>query len=340
MKGRQSSPEWLKSLQKFARADTKRAVLQLFDTLGPYLLLWAVMIWMLERGSPYIYVLLLSVPAALFLVRTFIIFHDCTHNSFFPSTVANRITGTILGIITFTPYEEWRSSHMEHHQAVGNLDRRGVGDVMTLTVKEYREASWKERFFYRVYRNPFVLLLIGPVYTFVIRNRWSHKGARRREVVSVIVNNIGIAIMILAMGFAFGFKTYIAIQAPVLFIAGVLGIWLFYVQHQFEDVYWMRQDQWNMVDAAMKGSSFYRLPGILQWFAGNIGFHHIHHLRPTIPNYNLQACFREVPEVRKVKPITLPGSFKSLFMNLYDEDRKRMISFRDLKSYKSNAPGV
>lgn len=316
------------------KPDGKKAILQLGDSLIPYFLLWVLMIVMLRRNVPYGYVLLASIPAALWLVRIFIIFHDCTHNSFFKSKTANRVTGFILGVLTFTPYAEWQSNHLYHHQSAGDLDRRGRGDVMTWTVDEYRKAPPFKRILYRLYRNPFFLLVFGPVYSFLIRSRWSHKGATAKEIRSVVLTDLALVVIILAFVVFLDLKTWLLIQLPVIFIAGIMGVWLFYVQHQYEDVYWVRHNEWNPVDAAMKGSSFYKLPRILQWFSGNIGFHHIHHLRPAIANYNLEAAYKAIPELQQVKPLTLKGSLHCLFMNLYDEERKKMISFRDLKKQK------
>lgn len=326
-----AKPEWLKSLKEFAKPETRKALVQILDTVIPYIALWGIMIWMLQMGISFIFVVLLTIPAGLFLVRTFIIFHDCTHNSFFPSTKANQVVGTILGILIFTPFKEWRFQHLRHHQTAGDLDRRGEGDIMTWTVNEYLNAPRLKRFYYRIYRNPFVFLIIGTIYIFIIRNRWSHKSSRKQERRSVLITNLGLLVFILAISFLFGFRAYLLIQIPAIFIAGIVGVWLFYVQHQFEDVYWVKNEEWTLFEAAMKGSSFYKLPAVLHWLTGNIGFHHIHHLRPTIPNYKLKKCFREIPEVQEVKPLTFFQSFRSMFMNLYDEEKKKMVSFRSLR---------
>jgi len=322
---------WLTQLNRFMKPDRKKSVIQLLNSLVPYIILWMMMVLMVQRNVPYIYVLLLTIPAAFWLVRIFIIFHDCTHYSFFKSKKANRFVGFVLGVLTFTPYAEWQSNHLYHHQAVGDLDRRGRGDVMTLTVQEYLDAPKGERIKYRLYRNPFVLLIIGPIFSFLIRSRWSHKGAANREIRSVVLTDIAIALIILAFILFLDLKTWLVIQLPIIFLAGILGVWLFYVQHQFENVYWARHEDWNNIDASLKGSSFYNLPRVFQWFSGNIGFHHIHHLRPSIPNYNLEEAYRSVPEVQKTPSMTLRSSMKSLFMNLYDEQQKKMVSFKEVR---------
>jgi acyl-lipid omega-6 desaturase (Delta-12 desaturase) len=324
-------PAWLKALRSYGRADVRKAVTQIANTLLPYFALWALMVATMRLGLPYVVTLILTVVAAGFLVRTFIFFHDCCHGSFFASRRANRIFGYITGILTFTPYDQWRYSHATHHATAANLDRRGTGDVWTMTLKEYREAPWWKRLAYRVFRHPLVMFGLGPLLSFVISQRFTPKGANKRGRYSVILTNLGLALVLVLAWATIGLRTYLLIQLPVILFAAMMGIWLFYIQHQFPDVYWARQHAWDPVKAAMEGSSYYKLPKVLQWFSGNIGLHHIHHLRPTIPNYNLQACYDAIPEVQAAKPLTLGDSLKCLGLALYDEDQGRLIRFRDAK---------
>ena len=316
-----------KAVARFAKSDVRQAIWQLVNTFIPYLALWVTMVIMLNQGISYWLVLPFIVLAAGFLVRFFIIFHDCCHLSFFQSRRANRIVGYITGLLAFTPYDQWQHSHAVHHATVGNLDKRGVGDVMTMTVEEYKASSRMGQLFYRLYRNPFVLLLIGPSLVFFVGHRIPHKDANRRQRQSVwIVNLILIGILVAAY-FTIGLDTYLLIQVPIMMIAGTVGVWLFYVQHQYEGVYWARQEVWDPLKASMQGSSYYKLPKALQWITGNIGLHHIHHVQPRIPNYRLQACQDQVPEMAKVEPINLINSFKSLGMRLWDEEQQKLVGF-------------
>lgn len=323
---------WLRALRPYGRADARKAVTQMANTLLPYIALWAVMIATVQAGLPYVVTLLVAIVAAGFLVRIFIFFHDCCHGSFLPSRRANRIFGYLTGILTFTPFEQWRYSHATHHATAANLDRRGTGDVWTMTVEEYRTAPWSKRVAYRVFRHPLVMFGLGPLLSFVISQRFAPKEANRRARYSVAFTNVSL-LLILVLGWAtIGLRAYLMIQLPVILVAAMMGIWLFYIQHQYPEVYWARDEAWDPVRAAMEGSSYYRLPRWLQWISGNIGLHHIHHLRPTIPNYNLQACYDAVPEVQTVKPLTLSASLQCLGLALYDEDHRRLVRFRDVRT--------
>lgn len=328
---RAARPQWLGALRPYAHSDRRKAVTQLLNTLVPYVVLWAAMIFAIRRGvSPWI-TTALAVVAAAFLIRTFIIFHDCCHGSFFASDRANRIWGTLTGVLALTPYDEWRSSHLRHHGTAGDLDNRGVGDVQTMTVAEYRAATPWQRLQYRVYRNPFVMLGFGPFASFLISPRWVSKDADPAVRRSVFITNL-VLLAFVAIGWAaIGLWPYLALQLGIVWLAGVFGIWLFYVQHQFTDVYWARHADWDPYQAAMAGSSHYDLPKVLQWISGNIGFHHIHHLRPTIPNYRLQACYEAVPEARAGRRLTLRTSLRCLGLALYDEEEGRLVRFRDLR---------
>jgi omega-6 fatty acid desaturase (delta-12 desaturase) len=276
----------------------------------------------------------LALLAAGFLVRVFIIFHDCGHGSFFPSRRANDILGVITGVLTFTPYFHWRWEHALHHSTSGDLDRRGTGDVWTLTVQEYLEASRWKRFAYRLARNPVILFGVAPFFMFFIKMRFPAAKADRRERHSVAWTNLGIVAMAAGMGWVFGLEAYLLLQMLIVLVAGSAGLWLFYVQHQFEGVYWERNEAWDYCTAALKGSSFYKLPKVLQWFSGNIGFHHIHHLSPRIPNYHLEKCHRAEPLFQTVKPVTLFASLKSLTFRLWDERRQRLVGYRVLRAMR------
>jgi acyl-lipid omega-6 desaturase (Delta-12 desaturase) len=324
---------------RYAHADFRKACRQLLDTFIPYGVLWALMLHAVQQGYPYWITLALAVIAAGVLVRIFILFHDCCHGSFFSSRRANTILGYVSGILIFTPFEDWRHAHAVHHATAGDLDRRGTGDIWTMTTEEYLAAPRRKRLAYRIYRNPFILFIPGPVLLFLFFQRFSTKGAKERERNSVALTNLAILLVVVVASFTIGLRTYLLIQFPVIVIAGSLGLWLFYLQHQFEKVYWARHEFWDPVRVALEGSSYLKLPKILQWFTGNIGLHHIHHARPTIPNYNLQRCFDNVPAFQAVEPLTIRTSLKSLGLGLYDEKQKKLISFRALRHSHKGAPG-
>jgi omega-6 fatty acid desaturase (delta-12 desaturase) len=270
-----------------------------------------------------------------FLVRIFIIFHDCGHGSFFKSRNANDILGFVTGVLTFTPYHHWRWEHAAHHATSGDLDRRGLGDIWTLTVQEYLESSRWQRFAYRLARNPIVLFVVAPLFLFMIKHRLPKAKASPRERHSVYWMNLAVLGMAAALSAIFGIKAYLTIQLTILMVAGSTGFWLFYVQHQFEGVYWERGEEWDYTAAALQGSSFYKLPKILQWFTGNIGYHHIHHLSSRIPNYNLESCHKAHPLFQSVKPVTLFSSLKSFTFRLWDEQRRKLVGYGQLSSRKS-----
>ncbi|MGE5813346.1 MAG: fatty acid desaturase [Acidobacteriota bacterium] len=323
-------------VEPFARPRRSRAVVELLETFIPYALLNWVMVLMVTRGHP-VMALVLTVPAAAFLVRVFIIFHDCCHGSFFRSRRANRITGYIAGILTLTPFDKWQREHAEHHATVGDLDRRGVGDVWTLTTAEYLAASKGRRLFYRVFRNPFIMFGIGPALLFLIRNRLCGPANSTRERFSVHVTNAGILAAMLVAYLTIGLSTLFWIQLPTLLLAGAAGVWLFYVQHQFDDVYWARHEAWDPVKAALEGSSYYQLPKVLQWLTGSIALHHIHHIQPRIPLYNLQRCQDTIPAFQAVPPLTLRRSLHSLRLRLLDETAGRMVTLASVKTGRAAA---
>jgi omega-6 fatty acid desaturase (delta-12 desaturase) len=320
---------WKKLVVEYQKPNRWRASWQIVNTIGSYAVLWCLMPLGL-RVSWWI-TLPLAVLAGGLLLRVFIIFHDCGHGSFFESRLANDIWGFVAGVLTFTPYYHWRWEHSLHHAAAGNLDRRGPGDVWTLTVQEYLEASRWKRFAYRLARNPIVLFVLAPLFLFVVMQRIPSPRASRRERRSVWWMNLAIVGMATGLSAVFGIVPYLLMQLTAMAVASSAGVWLFYVQHQFDDTYWERSENWGYAEAALKGSSFYKLPRILQWFTGNIGFHHIHHLSPRIPNYNLERCHRSDPMLRDVKPVTLFSSMRSITFRLWDESAKKLIGFRHVK---------
>jgi omega-6 fatty acid desaturase (delta-12 desaturase) len=323
---------WKAIVAKYQRPCIGRSSWQLINTLVPYAAIWVAMYFCLMVA--WWLVIPLVVLAAGFLVRTFIISHDCGHGSFFKSRRANDIWGFITGVLTFTPYYQWRWEHSIHHATSGDLDARGTGDVWTLTVQEYLEASRWKKFAYRLARNPFILFVLAPLFVFLIKQRFPTAGAGKREKLSVYWTNAAILGLAVVMCLILGWKAYLLIHLAVLMIAGSVGIWLFYVQHQFEGVYWERQQDWDYTTAALKGSSFYKLPKLLQWFSGNIGFHHLHHLSPRIPNYNLEKCHDADPLFQSVKQITLLSSFKSFSYRLWDEKRRQLVGYSHLRKLR------
>lgn len=323
---------WKEIVLKYQKPSTWRALWQIVNTVVPYAALWYLMYLCLPVS--WWLVVPLAILAGGLLVRVFIIFHDCGHGSFFKSHVANDAVGLLAGILTFTPYYHWRWEHAIHHSSAGDLDRRGTGDVWTMTVQEYIEASRWKKFAYRLARNPFVLFVIAPLFLFLIRQRFPSPKASRRERHSVYAMNLAILAVALGLISIFGLKAYLLIQLIILMVAGGAGVWMFYVQHQFEDVYWERGDNWSFTAAALQGSSFYKLPRILQWFSGNIGFHHIHHLSPRIPNYNLEKCHKADPLFQQVKPVTFFSSMKSFTYRLWDEQGRRLVGYGHLKQLR------
>jgi omega-6 fatty acid desaturase (delta-12 desaturase) len=324
-------PELYTLVEPFRRPRRFRAVLEILVTFAPYLAL-SVMMVIAARSGHALITAALSVLAAGFLVRVFMIFHDCTHGSFLFSRRANRIVGYAAGLLTLTPFEKWQRAHAEHHATAGDLDRRGRGDMWMLTVDEYRAAPVWKRLFYRVFRNPFVMLGIGPALVFVVSNRLSSRGATRRERFSVYFTNAAIVVIVVIAYFTVGLPALLLTQLPTLLLAGAAGVWLFYVQHQFEDAYWARRPEWEPLKAALEGSSYYKLPGVLRWFTANIGLHHVHHVQPRIPFYNLQRCQAAVSAFQAVRPLTVRGSLRSLHLRLWDDTNQRLIRWREFRA--------
>jgi omega-6 fatty acid desaturase (delta-12 desaturase) len=331
-KSDEGQPVWKKIVAKYQKPAIGRGTWQVINTLVPYAAVWVLIYFCL--GIAWWLTIPLAVLAGGFLVRMFIIFHDCGHSSFFPSRKANDILGFITGVLTFTPYRHWSREHAIHHATSGDLDRRGVGDIWTLTVQEYLESSRGKRFAYRLARNPLILFGLAPFYIFLVKQRFPSAVAGPRERQSVAWTNLAVLGLTVGMSLIFGVKAYLLLQMLMLVVAGSAGIWLFYVQHQFEGVYWERSGEWDYGIAALQGSSFYKLPKVLQWFSGNIGFHHIHHLSPRIPNYNLERCHKAEPLFQKVKAVTLFSSFKSFSYRLWDEQRRVLIGYRALRAIR------
>jgi omega-6 fatty acid desaturase (delta-12 desaturase) len=317
--------ELKKKLDPFSKASPRLAMRQLAVTLFLYILMWVAMVFSLQIG--YWLTLLLAIPAAGLLVRIFIFFHDCGHNSFLPSMHWNRRIGFWLGVLVFTPAAQWWRSHSIHHATSGNLDKRGTGDVMTLTVDEYQNLSVWGKLGYRVFRNPLIMFLLGPIWMFIIQNRWPVKRQGKRETMSVVWANLAIVAIATAISLVIGFKNYVLIQLPIIWLAGMAGIWMFYVQHQFEGVYWARDGQWNYVASAFKGASYYELPKVLQWFTGNIGFHHIHHLSPRVPNYYLEDAYQSDELLRQSPRLTIRESLACIRLTLIDEKSGKLVGF-------------
>ena len=330
--GPADTPAWKALVASYQTPAIGRSVWQVVNTLVPYAVLWYLMYRSLAVS--YWLTLPLAILAAGFLVRVFIIFHDCGHGSFFQSRKANAVLGFLTGVLTFTPYDHWRWEHALHHASAGDLDKRGTGDVWTLTVQEYLEASRWKRFAYRLARNPIVLLVLAPLFLFLVKQRFPSLKAGRRERYSVYWTNLAVLALAAALSELLGGKAYLVIQLTVLAAAGVAGVWLFYVQHQFEGVYWARHSEWDYTTVALQGSSFYKLPKVLQWFTGSIGFHHIHHLRPGIPNYNLAKCHQAVPLFQIVKPVTFFSSLKALTFRLWDEPRQKLVGYGHLRTVR------
>jgi omega-6 fatty acid desaturase (delta-12 desaturase) len=334
--GLPDSLSWRGAISKYEHASLPRSLGQIANTIIPYVALWGVMYFSLRVS--YWSTLLLAVPTAGFLVRTFIILHDCGHGSFFKSHQANRILGFLTGLLTFIPSYYWSHEHAKHHAYAGDLDNRGHGDVWTLTVREYLAQSRWMRLWYRIYRHPAVMFSVAPLYLFLIRHRFWHRRDSTAARWSMIKTNGGLLGILVMMSLTIGIKAYLMIQLPIIFLAATAGVWLFYVQHQFEKTYWERHDAWSFERVALEGSSFYKLPRILQWCTGNIGFHHVHHLRPRIPNYHLQKCHDSDLIFKTVKQLTLRSSLRSLTLHLWDEDGKRLVGFGDIKNVLSKRP--
>jgi omega-6 fatty acid desaturase (delta-12 desaturase) len=316
-----------RTLLRYCRPSARRALFETLVTVLPLAALWVLMWLSLDVG--YWLTLLLAVPAGGFLVRLFIIQHDCGHGAFFRQRVANLWLGRVLGVFTLTPFDYWKRNHAIHHATSSNLDRRGIGDIDLLTVEEYRNKSRLKRILYRCYRSVPVMFVIGPAFLFLLQQRLPFYQMRDgwRPWISTMATNAAIAVMVAAMAWLVGLVPFLMVHLPIMLIAASAGVWLFYVQHQFEDVAWARTGAWSHHQAAMAGSSHYDLPGFLRWLSGNIGIHHIHHLNSRIPYYRLPKVLQDHPELKSVGRITLKDSLKSVRLSLWCERRERLVPF-------------
>jgi acyl-lipid omega-6 desaturase (Delta-12 desaturase) len=321
---------WRDVLAPYARPRLWRSLLDIATSVVPYLALSVAMYLLLDVS--YLLVLVLAVPAAGFLVRVFIMFHDCTHGSLMPTKRANALLGAVLGLMVFAPFVRWKHDHAVHHATSGDLDRRGTGDVRTLTVEEYRALPARGRAGYRALRNPLVMFGLGPIVAMMVGPRLVARGARPRMRRSVLGTDLALALLIGALCWAIGWRQFLLVEAPTALLAGSVGIWLFYVQHQFESAYWEGAEDWTYAEAALRGSSYLRLPKVLQFFTGNIGLHHVHHLNARIPNYNLQRAHDENPVFHQVPTLSLWDGLRAVRLKLWDETDGRLVTFAQART--------
>ena len=318
-------------LGNYSTPNPVRSVAELAITALPLASLWAAAWFAFYLGHAWAS-LLIAIPAAGFLVRLFMIQHDCGHGTFFTGRLANDWVGRVIGVLTLTPYDWWRRSHAIHHATNGNLDRRGIGDIDTLTVREYQALSWRGRLKYRLYRHPLIMFGVGPAYMFLVQHRLPVGFMRGgwQPWVSAMATNLAIAVVVATLVWAIGIKAFLLVHLPIMLLAATAGVWLFYVQHQFEHTTWEREKQWSRQQAALHGSSHYDLPEPLRWFTANIGIHHVHHLSSRIPFYRLPRVLRDHPELLAVSHITLLQSFRCVRLVLWDEAQRRLVSFREI----------
>lgn len=321
---------WQRILANYSTPNRLRSIAELAITALPLILLWTAAWFTFSLGHAWAS-LLIAIPAAGFLVRLFMIQHDCGHGTFFAGRLANDWVGRVIGVLTLTPYDCWRRSHAIHHATTGNLDRRGIGDLDTLTVREYRALSWLGRLKYRLYRHPLIMFGVGPAYLFLLQQRLPVGLMRNgwQPWASTMATNLAIAVIVAVLTWFIGIKAFLLVHLPITLLAGTAGVWLFYVQHQFEHTAWDRNESWNLHQAALHGSSHYELPAVLRWFTANIGIHHVHHLSSRIPYYRLPRVLRDYPELRDVGRITLLQSFQCVRLVLWDEAQRRLVSFRE-----------
>ena len=324
------TPALVRSLFQYREPSHRRALFELGVTAGALALLWGLMRLSLDVG--YWLTLLLSVPAAGFLVRLFLIQHDCGHGAFFRYRMANDWVGRILGVLTLTPYDYWKRNHAIHHASSSNLDRRGIGDIETLTVQEYRARSWLGRCAYRIYRHPLVMFGVGPAYLFFLQHRipLNQMSAGWKPWLSTMATNLAIGLAGAFMVWVVGIRPFFLVHLPIMLLAASIGVWLFYVQHQYEDVVWTREHAWTHHESALSGSSHYHLPGMLRWFTANIGVHHVHHLNSRIPYYRIPQVLRDHPELKDVSRLTLRQSLRGVHLALWDETRQKLVTFREM----------
>ena len=323
-------PLWREAIAPYAKPVPWRTALDIVTGPVIYLALWPLMVYLLEEVSFWA-MLPVAILAAGFLLRTFILFHDCTHGSLFERREANLWAGRFFGLLVFHPFQNWRHSHAVHHGSAGDLDRRGTGDVMTMTVSEFNQASPREQMIYRLFRNPLVMFGIGPFWSLVIQPRIPPKKGSEKLRRSVWATNAAVAVVVAAACLTIGWQAYLAIQLPMIMVAGTAGVWLFFVQHQYEDVYWESGECWSYADAALQGSSYLKLPQPFQFFTGNIGLHHVHHLSARVPNYNLQAAHDGLSVFEQVPVLTVRESLRCSRLKLIDESTGRLLTFRQAR---------
>jgi omega-6 fatty acid desaturase (delta-12 desaturase) len=325
---------WQKIVAQYTQSDLRQGLWQVANSFVPFILTWVLAYFSLRVS--YLLTLALAVVGAGFMMRIFIILHDCGHGSFFKSQRANNFLGAISGIFAFTPYFQWRHNHAIHHATAGDLDRRASWDVpLTYTVSEFLAAPKWKQIMYRLYRHPLILFGIAPSILFLVAQRIVTNRVGKRERFSVIFTNVALLAVFMVLGYFLGFGAVVAVQLPIIIIGATIGVWLFYVQHQFEDTYWEHTEEWVYADAALQGSSYYKLPKLLQWFSGNIGLHHIHHLSSRIPNYALQRCHDENPEFQQVSTLTLFTSLKCVSLRLWDEQTQKLVGWDHLKALQA-----
>jgi acyl-lipid omega-6 desaturase (Delta-12 desaturase) len=322
-------PLWREALAPYTRPRPWRVALDILTGPVAYLAMWALMVAMLDVS--YWLVLALAVPGAGFLLRTFILFHDCTHGSLWAGRRANLWCGRLFGLLVLHPFQSWRHHHAVHHGSAGDLDRRGTGDVPTLTGDEYEELPARGKLAYRLFRNPLVMFGIGPIWALVVQPRIPPKKGSTALKRSVWLTNAAVLVAVGAACLVLGWQQFLLIQGPMVMLAGTAGVWLFFVQHQFEDVYWESSDGWSYADAALRGSSYLKLPQPLQFFTGNIGLHHVHHLSARVPNYNLQAAHDDLDVFHDVPVLTMWQSLRCYRLKLIDQRSGRLVTFREAR---------
>jgi omega-6 fatty acid desaturase (delta-12 desaturase) len=333
-------PTWKADIAPYAQASVPRAILDLATSLLPYLLLMTLQIWLLETGTSFWLVLPLAIPTAGFLLRTYIVFHDCTHGSFLPTKRGNHILGAIVGVVVFTPFQTWRHSHAMHHATAGDLDRRGQGDVPTFTLEEYLAHDWPMRLGYRAFRNPIVMFGLGWLWGLVIQPRLVHKNMRSRLKRSTWVTNVVLAVLVTGICLLVGPGTFFLVQGPAAALAGSAGVFLFYVQHQFEDTYWENTETWSYADAALRGSSYLKLPQPFQFFTGNIGLHHVHHLSARVPNYRLQDAVDNVALFDDVPVLTFWDGVKATRLKVWSAEHGRLLTWGEVRQLRGAVPAA
>jgi acyl-lipid omega-6 desaturase (Delta-12 desaturase) len=328
--GQAEARSWREALAPYARPRVGRSIAELATSVLPYVALTVLMYLVLDAST--VVALALAVPTAGFLLRTFMVFHDCAHGSFLPSKRANAWLGRAVGLLVWTPYLAWRHNHAVHHATAGDLDRRGVGDVQTLTVAEYRASTPRRRLGYRAFRNPLVMFGVGPIYAMLLQPRLVSRSARPRMRRSVLTTDVALAVMVGGLCWVVGWREFLIVQMPATMLAASAGVWLFYVQHQFEDTYWDTGGDWSYADAALRGSSYLKLPKVLQFFTGNIGLHHVHHLSARIPNYNLQRAHDRNPVFHDVPTLSLLDGLRAVRLKLWDQERGRLVTFAEART--------